>query len=276
MLRLFKRNFGAFLEITKLLARHRSLVREMSRREILDRYSGQLFGWIWAIGHPLFLMGIYVFIFAHVFKLRVGGTAEMPLDYTAYILSGLIPWLAVQETLAKSCTAVTSQSSLVKQIIFPLEVLPAKGVLAALVSQGVSFAFLIAYVLYTHGGLPWTYAVLPLLFVLQIMAMLGVAMLFSAIGTFVRDLKDFVQLYCVAGVYMMPVVYLPDWVPEVFQPLLYINPFSYLIWCYQDVLYFGRFAHPEAWVVLVVLALCWYVFGYRLFRRLKPHFGNVV
>ena len=62
-----------------------------------------------------------------------------------------------------------------------------------------------------------------------------------------RDVKDFVQVFCIAGMYLMPVVYLPKMVPGVFRPLLNLNPFSYMVWCYQDACYFGRFEHPWAW-----------------------------
>lgn len=273
---LLRGNIDAFREVAHLLTRHRDLTLEMARREISDRYAGQAFGLIWAVGHPLFLMGLFVFIFAIVFKARVGGTLEMPLDYTTYLLSGLIPWMGFQESLSKSCTAITANASLVKQVVFPLEILPAKGVLASMLSQVISLCILLVYVLLNHGSLFTSYALLPFLFALQIIAMLGVAYILSSLGAYFRDIKDFVQLFCTAGVYLMPVFYLPGWIPKIFIPLLYLNPFSYLIWCYQDVLYFGRVEHPYAWVVFPVLCLSVFVIGYRLFRKLKPGFGNIL
>jgi lipopolysaccharide transport system permease protein len=273
---LLRGNIDAFREVAHLLTRHRDLTLEMARREISDRYAGQAFGLIWAVGHPLFLMGLFVFIFAIVFKARVGGTLEMPLDYTTYLLSGLIPWMGFQESLSKSCTAITANASLVKQVVFPLEILPAKGVLASMLSQVISLCILLVYVLLSHGSLFTSYALLPFLFALQIIAMLGVAYILSSLGAYFRDIKDFVQLFCTAGVYLMPVFYLPGWIPKIFIPLLYLNPFSYLIWCYQDVIYFGRVEHPYAWVVFPVLCLSVFVIGYRLFRKLKPGFGNIL
>lgn len=275
-MRLAKGHCQAFTEIVSLLTRHRELTWEMAKRELTDRYSGQVFGFLWAIGHPLFMMGLYVFVFAFVFKTKVGGTVEMPLDYTAYLLSGLVAWMSFQEAMTKSCTAITSNAALVKQVVFPLEILPAKGVLASLFPQMVSLMLLIVYVLATHGSLPVTYALLPVLIVMQIMAMIGVAYILAPIGAYFRDIKDFVQLFALAGVYLMPIFYLPSWVPQLFKPLLYLNPFSYLIWCYQDALYFGRFEHPWAWAVTGALSVMVFVLGYRVFRKLKPLIGNVL
>jgi lipopolysaccharide transport system permease protein len=74
----------------------------------------------------------------------------------------------------------------------------------------------------------------------------------------------------------MPIVYLPEWVPPLFKPVIYVNPFSYMTWVYQDMLYFGRFEHPWAWLAFVVGSILVFAFGYRVFRRLKPHFSSAL
>jgi lipopolysaccharide transport system permease protein len=222
------------------------------------------------------MVGLYVFIFAFVFKQKVGGTVEMPLDYTAYLLSGMVAWISFQESMIKSCTAITVNAALVKQVVFPLEILPVKVVLASLFPQFVSLILLIGYVLFMHGSLHATYLLLPVLIGMQVMAMVGIAYILAPIGAYFRDIKDFVQLFAFAGTYLMPIFYLPNWVPDLFKPLLYLNPFSYLIWCYQDALYYGRFEHPWAWVFTGVASTATFVIGYRIFRKIKPLLGNVL
>lgn len=275
-MRLLKGHYQAFSEAISVLIQHRDLTYSMARREIADRYIGQNFGVFWSVFHPLFMIGIYVFIFGFVFKTKLGGTLEMPRDYITYLLSGLVAWMGFQESMAKSCIAMTNNASLVKQVVFPLEVLPAKGVLSSIFQQGIMIFLVVLYVLVAYGSLPWTYLLLPLLIIFQAMMMTGIAYFLSAIGSYFRDLKDFVQLFAVAGIYLLPVVYLPTWVPPLFKPLLYANPFSYFIWCYQDVLYFGRIDHSLAWVVSFFISIIIFIFGYRFFRKLKIGFGNVL
>ncbi|MGO8691271.1 MAG: ABC transporter permease [Thermoguttaceae bacterium] len=269
-------HLDAFGELLGLFARHRQLTWAMTRREISDRYAGQVLGTLWAVGHPLVLMAVYIFIFGYVLRLKIGGTLELPLDYTAYLLAGLIPWMAFQESMAKGATAIVGNANLVKQVVFPVEVLPVKGVLASLATQLIATGLLAAYVLATHGSLPWTYLLLPTLVLFQALAMIGVAYVLAAVGTYFRDVKDLVQVFCIAGMYLMPVVYLPDMVPRVFRPCLYLNPFSYLAWCYQDACYFGRFQHPWAWPVFMGGSLAVFYCGYRVFRKLKVCFGSVL
>ncbi|MEW5758341.1 MAG: ABC transporter permease [Candidatus Omnitrophota bacterium] len=272
----FKNHFQAFREIIALLTRYRQLTCEMAKREIKDRYAGQVLGLFWVIGHPMVLMGIYVFVFAFVFKIKIGGTIEMPLDYTTYILSGLIPWMSFQESMNKASSAVVGNANLVKQVIFPIEILPVKGVIAAFLTQIIYTTMLILYVLIKNGLLPWTYILIPALFLFQILAMIGVSYILSSIGVYFRDIKDFVQVFCVVGMYAMPIFYLPEMVPNIFRPVVYLNPFSYMVWCYQDVFYFGRFEHYQAWVTFIVISLTIFCLGYRMFRKLKVSFGDVL
>ncbi len=269
-------NLQAFGELTLLLTRHRRLTFELAKREIGERYTGQLFGRFWAIGHPLALMLVYVFVFGFVFKARVGGTLDMPLNYTSYLLAGLIPWLAFQESMSKSGTVVLANTNLVKQVIFPIEVLPVKAVLATLATQIVFLGLLTLYNLLTYHGLLWTWLVLPLLFLVQSLAMIGVSYLLASIGVYFRDVKDFVQVFCSLSFFLLPMLYLPESIPRAVRPVLYVNPFSYMVWCYQDILYFGRFAHPSAWWVFTGMSLFIFVLGYRVFRKLKVMFGNVL
>lgn len=248
----------------------------MAKRDVRDRYTGQVFGAVWAFGHPLLLMMVYVFIFGFVFKLKLGGTRELPLDYTTYILAGLVPWLAFQDALARAATAVSSAPNLVKQAVFPLHVLPVKVCIASSLNLVIGGTFLVGYILIKYHALHATALLVPLLFAVQLVAMIGVGFVLSTAGVFFRDVKDIVLVFTLIGLYLMPVFYQPGMVPELFRPILYVNPFSYLIWCYQDALYFGRFEHPWAWPIVFGLALASFWFGFRFFRRFQAGFGSVL
>lgn len=256
--------------------KHRLLVWELARREIADRYAGQMFGLFWAVGHPLILMALYVFIFVFVFKSNIGGTPDMPRDYTAYLLSGLIPWMGFQESMSKAVTSITGNSGLVKQVVFPVEVLPLRSVVSSCMTQTIFVLALAGYIGARQPGLPWTCALVPALFFLQALAMAGVGYLLASVGVFFRDLKDLVQVFCTIGVYVMPIFYLPAMVPGMFKPFLYLNPFSYLAWCWQDALYFGRFEHPTAWICFPLLCIAVLAAGQLVFNKTKILFGNVL
>lgn len=267
---------GAVGELKSLFTRHRDLAWEMTKREVTERYAGQHVGHWWALAHPLVLTAVYIFLFGFVFKGRIREGEANSLGYIAYLLSGLIPWLAFQESMSKGAVAIASNSGIVKQVVFPLHLLPVKGVFAAVFTQMVMTAFFAIYLLAVHRALPWTWVFLPVLWAAQALAMCGVAFALSAAGAFVRDIKDIVQISAVIGTYLAPIAYRPDWVPGPLQPILYANPFSYMVWTYHDVAFHGGVTRPWAWAVFFAGSLMTFWFGYLFFRRLRPYFGNVV
>src|SRR5262249_4088874 len=167
-------------------------------------------------------------------------------------------------------------SNLVKQFTFQTEILPFKDVLISMVFWMVGITITTIYGIAVNRTLPWTYVLLPLVLVLNLFFTIGLGWALSAIGVFVRDMKDIAVVLVTAGIYILPVVYLPSWVPGLFRPFIDFNPLSSLIWVYQDVIYFGRIEHPYAWVVFVAMSLACFSLGYRLFQILKPYFGKVL
>jgi lipopolysaccharide transport system permease protein len=271
-----QRNFEALRDVWRLTFANRELISEMSRREIGSGHAGHTLGPVWVFIHPLLIVGIYLLIFGFVIGQRIAPTDKFPGDFPSYIMIGLAPWLAVQAALIKSSSALVANSSLVKQVVFPIEILPVSAVAAATMSFVPAIAVAILYRHFFGGGLPMTALLLPVVFALHVMLCVGIAFALSALTCFMRDLREMVNVFCVVAMYATPAVYLPEWVPSAFRPLLYLNPFSYLTWIYQDTLFFGKILHPWAWVVTFILALAALCGGYRLFKRLGPYYGNVL
>lgn len=269
-------NFEASHNAIVTLWKNRDLCRELVRRELGSQVAGQALGAFWIIGHPMMLFCVYIFVFVVVLKTRISESLEMPRDYTTYILAGLTPWLFVQQSLVRGANALIGQANLVKQVVFPVEVLPFAAVVTSLTTLAVGLAVLMVYSLLAADHLPWTYVLLPFVIGVHVMLMSGIAFLLAGITPFFRDLKDIVQVTTIVGVYVIPAFYLPQWVPPVVRTLLYLNPFSYVIWVYQDVLYFGTINHPAAWIVFVLFSFAVFALGYRAFRAVKLLVANVI
>ncbi len=225
-------------------------------------------------------MALYVFVFAFVFPTRLGLGDDLPRSYVLYILAGLIPWITFADAMNKSTAVIIGNASLVKQVAFPLEILPVKVIFAAFVTQLVATPLLLFYaVAVDPQGLPWSALALPVLFGFQLLAMIGVAYLLASITVFVRDLRELVQVFTTAGLFLAPILFLPSWLETAWKPLLwvlYVNPFSHLVWCYQDILYFGRISHPISWIFFIPFSLGTFYAGYRVFRKLKTLFGDML
>jgi len=246
----------------------------MTRRELTDLHAGQAAGVIWLVVHPLFLFAVYAFLFSVVFSMRIG--EKGPTDYLVYLFSGLAPWLMTADVLARSSHVIVSNAAIVKKVTFPTEVLIAKTVLASVLVQGLLFACVIVYAVMTRGHLPWSFLLLPVVFGLHLALLWGLAMLLASLTPYFRDVPELVRIFVTINIYLVPIVYLPNMVPGALRFVVDLNPFSYLIWCYQEIIYYESVRGPAAWLGLIVFSGAAVLAGSYVFSRLRHHFSSVV
>lgn len=268
-------------ELFKILSTRSTLLWEMGKRDVRDRYAGQALGALWAVVTPLLNMAVYLFIFAFVFRVRMPAAGEAVTQgwggsYALYLLSGLVPWLAFQEVMSRSTTAVTENANLVKQVVFPVEILPLKILCSAFLTQGIALLIFLAYGLIRFGMPSPVILLLPWLLFLQALASAGVSMLFAGIGPFFRDIKEVVTLCSFVLMYCMPIFFTPSMLPSEVYAILLLNPLSHMIECYHDVLYWGAVTSPLSWVLFPLFAVALFALGCRTFTTLKTYFGNVL
>lgn len=266
----------ALSDFLKTALRHRALVTELVTRDLKGGHAGHSLGWLWVFAQPLVVVMTFMLIFGVVIGARVAQTETFPGDYTSYILVGLVPWLMTQSALARGPAVFLSNANLVKQVVFPVEVLPLASVIACLFLFLPAFAVLLVYKVLFAGGLNAWVLLLPGVIVIHLALLLGVTLLLSVLTPFVRDIREVVGIYSTVSMYFTPAIYLPDWVPEALRPLLYLNPFSYVVWVYQDVLFFERMAHPWAWIIFSAMAILAVFGGLAVFRKVRPYLGNVL
>ncbi len=257
--------------------RQRELTFELARCEIQERYAGSMLGALWAILTPVATMGILVGLFAFVFPVRFGSESSL-WSGAALILSGLVPWIAVVDVSTRAPSVFHAQRALVRQVVFPIEVLPARTVLTAVVPWTIGTCVLFAVAL-PASGFKATMLLLPILWTLQFLGMLGICFLLASLGAWIRDLREFIGILTNIGLYAAPILFLPatmDAFPRAVRYAFYANPFSHMVWCYQDAIAFGRFEHPASWIVFPICALGVALIGTVLFDRVRHSLPEVL
>jgi lipopolysaccharide transport system permease protein len=265
---------GKVAQVISGLCRHRNLVWELARREVTDLHAGQMGGNLWSIVHPLLLFTVYALLFTAVFKVRIGDGG--PSEYLIYLFAGLAPWLMTQDVIIRAAQCMIANSSIVQKVTFPTEVLVGKTVLASLTVNSVLMVLVLGWTIVAHGTIPASFILIPLLGLLHLCLMLGIAFFLSVLTPYFKDVPEFIRVFTTINVYLIPVLYLPDMVPSSIRFGLYVNPFSHLIWCYQDVIYFEHIVHPISWALLIVSSGVALVVGTNVFSILKYHVPSVL
>jgi lipopolysaccharide transport system permease protein len=263
-------------EFLRSIVGHRRLLGALAKRDLSDEYVGHALSLSWNVVHPLFLMLVYVFVFTKIFPTRIEAPPSNSTDAIVYLLAGIIPWLALAQVMGRSLSSVVGNSSIVKQMAFPIELLPVKVLAGPLLFGAISLIFLVCYGAWiTSGSIIPAYLVgLPLLIALSLLLLVGVSLILSCAQVFLRDLKEFVNIFVTIGLFTHPILYFPDAVPAAVRPLVYVSPFSYFIFCWQDVMFYGTIERPWAWLITGAIAVFLFGFGARLFLVAKNSFGD--
>jgi lipopolysaccharide transport system permease protein len=263
-------------EFVRTLARHWRLLAALAKRDLSDEYVTHGLSMSWTVIHPLAVMLVYLFVFTKVFPSRIAPPPGAATDAVDYLLSGLIPWLTLSQVMGRSAGSVVGNASIVKQMAFPLELLPIKTLAGPLVFGGTSLAFLIVYGLWITDGaiLPaYLLGLLPLV-LLTLLMLAGISLVLACAQVFMRDLKEFITIFLSIGLFTHPVLYFPDAIPAAVRPIVYLSPFSYLLFCWQDVMFYGGIQRPWAWLITATFAVVLFALGARLFVVSKSHFGD--
>lgn len=253
-------------EPVRLLWKHRVMLRQTVGSEIHSRYAGSVLGLAWLGLYPLLMLGTYALIYLYVFKVRFALFDSN--EYVVLIFCGLIPFIGLAEVLASGVTSVTSNAGLIKNTLFPIELVPVKAVLVSQCTQAVGTVMLLAAIGLLGKLSPWA-LLLPVIWGAQLMFSIGLIWILSSLNVYVRDLQNSVSVLILFLMMVSPIAYTIDMVPEALQPFLKSNPLFYLIVAYQDSLMLGRFPRGGTFWVCLGMAVVLFWGGYWFFGRLK-------
>ena len=251
---------------TRLLIRHRRVLTGATRNEIRGRYAGTALGLAWTVVYPLLFFGVYAAVFVFVFDARADRSSTV--NSVLLIGAGLIPFLGFTEALGSGISSVLANRGLIKNTLFPIELIPVRSTLVASITMVVAFTVLLAGV-WAHGLVFASQALLPLLVVLQLLLTIGLMWPLAAINVFFKDLGQSIPLIALLLMVLSPIAYSIGMVPSALRWLVYLNPLYYAITVYQDCVVRGV-VPARALTVLVILALGSFGLGFALFSRLKP------
>jgi ABC-type polysaccharide/polyol phosphate export permease len=229
-----------------------SLVAALAARELKVRYRRSVLGWLWSVLHPFLLMLVFLLVFSQVFRFDVA-------DYPTYAFAGLLCWNFIQQGIIGAMYCLRVQAPFVARLPVPLAVFPAAVVLAGLVNMVLALAPLV--VLMTVTGRPP--AVQFPLVVVGILAAtaftLGLALLLAPLAVAYSDVIELASVGLTVLMYLTPVFYPADIVPEKLRWALSANPVAWILQVFRDPVYAGDSPPMLATVVALgsgALALC--------------------
>ncbi|TYL85915.1 ABC transporter permease [Bradyrhizobium cytisi] len=249
----------------------------LTQRDLAQRYRGTVLGLLWPFLYSGLLLSMFTFVFSLVLNVRwSAGTEGRPNEGALMIFAGLVPYLFVAEVLTRSATCITSAANFVKKVRFPLSLLPIVVVNSALVLAAINALILVAAVGLLWGVVPPTVLILPLIFMPLAALGLGVAFLFATLGVFFRDLSQLAPLLAQLLMFFAPVCYPASAVPPAFATVLELNPLTWFVTAFRNVVLDAEVMAPGEWVSHSTGCVLFALATFALFQRTRRSFADLL
>jgi lipopolysaccharide transport system permease protein len=267
----------SILSISKIIWRHRQLIVQMTKREVVGRYKGSAFGLAWSFFNPILMLIVYTFVFSVVFKARWGvGSDESKTQFAMLLFVGLIVHGLFAEVLNRAPTLILSNANYVKKVIFPIEILPVITMGAALFHTLISLVVLLVAVVATNGKFYWTVIYMPLVLSPLIILTLGLAWMLASLGVFLRDVSQTIGIVTMLMMFLAPVFYPVSALPQEFHTWIMANPLTFIIEQARDVLIWGRNPNWLGLGIYTIVAILIVWLGFVWFQKTRKGFADVL
>lgn len=247
---------------------YRDMIFSLVRRELRGRYKGSVLGFLWTYINPLCQVVVYSAVFSVIFKVEID-------KFYLYLIIGMMPWTFFNTSVQGGTTCIRAQADMVKKIYFPREVIPIAYVTSAFVNMLLSFIIVFLAVLVSGYGFDLQVLLyLPLIMVIEYLLALGIAFIVSSITVYFRDLEQIVGVIMMAWIYITPIMYNMDYVPEEYRSLIVLNPMTPIVEVYHQILYYRMVPTTNYLLLAGGASLVIFIVGFFVFGRLDRNFAE--
>jgi len=255
------------------------LLRTLVRRDLDARYKGSVLGNFWPLVNQLSQLLIYTYVFSIVLKVKLSlrGLPENDITFGLWLFAGLLSWIAFTGGLVQAAGSVVGQPNLVKKVVFPLGLLPLVPILSTFIESAFGLIALIVLVAVSSHTLQATLALLPLVWLPQLLLTAGLGYLTAGFTVFLRDIPQTLGVVLNLWFYLTPIVYPASVIPEQWRSwVFWLNPLAAIAEVYRDLILVGEVRHWGEWGVATIVSLVVFLGGLWCYRRLRPAFADVL
>lgn len=251
------------------LRSYKYLLSQLTLREIKARYKQSFIGYAWVLLNPLAQLAVYSFVFSMVFRFP---TNNVP--YVIFLYAALLPWTLFQSSITSATQSLVDNSSLLRKVAFPREVIPYASVLSKIVDFTFSAFLFLGLAILLRVPLSTSIIFFIPIFFAQLLLTTGISLMFATFNLFYRDIQYLTNLLLMLWMYMTPIVYPLSLVPKQYVWLYKLNPMVGIIEGYRSAI----FGYPFEWTIIFWaggVSIVMFLSGFILFKLSEKVFADI-
>lgn len=233
-------------------------------------------GLLWSFFYPVLMLVVYTFVFSVVFRARWQAGSESKLEFALALFAGLLFFNLFSECITRAPTLIIGNVSYVKRIIFPLELLPLVALGSALFHFIVSLIVWIVFYLLFFGPLHFQMMWLPLVMLPLLLLTLGLSWLLASLGVYLRDVSQVIGVIVTVLMFLSPIFYPIEALPESFRPYMQLSPLTYVIEQARAVMIWGRSMQWGMYSIWLAGSTLFAWLGFAWFQKTRKGFADVL
>ena len=256
------------------LYRYRELFYILSWRDLKVRYKQTVIGVLWAVLRPLLTMLVFTVVFGRLAKMQSEGDAP----YAIMVFAAMLPWQFFSNALTEASNSLIGNANLLSKVYFPRLIVPASSVITSFVDFLISFVLLLLLMAYYQYVPSWKIFFLPIYIALSFLVAFGLGLYLTALNVKYRDFRYIIPFIVQFGLYISPVGFSSNVIPEKWKMLYYLNPMVSIIdgfrWCIIKNSTTNPFNGYALFSVSMSVAILF--IAIRQFRKMEKTFADLI
>ncbi len=252
---------------------NRYIIWELTKRDFRTKYVQNIFGLSWAIIEPLAMMVILWFIFTFV---RTGRGTDVP--FALFLLTGLIAYDFFNKSINSATRSISSYGFLINKVNFRSAFIPIVKILSEVYLHLI--IIVIVGIILVLNGIPLSFYWLQIIYYLfaTIVFLVGLTWLTSSISLFFPDINYIITITMRVLFFFTPIFWDASMVPEKFMVYFRLNPLYYIVNGYRDsfLYHVSILEHKNEALYFWLLTSVFFVLGVYVFKKLRPHFADLI
>lgn len=240
---------------------YKELLFNLTVKDLKLKYKNSALGFFWSFLNPLLMLVVYTFAFKFIMRVQIE-------NYSVVLLAGLLPWNFFNASVQGSTMSLISNAGLIKKVYFPREIIPLSLIFSNFVNFLMTLVVLFAAMMLFGVHLGINILMLPFILVLLVIFTTGLSLMLASLNVFYRDISHFVEILFMAWIYLTPVIYSFEMIPEQYRFFLLLNPMTLVVELIRDTTIRNVFPNVGFLVALVGVAFLMLFIGHKVFSRL--------